>query len=375
MGKIVEIQRGAKRAFMSIVIEVGEEDHVNFPSYSGKEIQTLTPEEIKELLLESGLWPSLRVRPFGKVANPKTNPNAIFVNLMDTNPLAPNPKIFIDSHKDALFNGIEVLSKLTSGKLFVCKEKDLVLENLPDRVVVEEFQGPHPAGNVGTHIHFLYPVNDKRFVWHVGYQEAIAIGYLFTTGKIFTERVISLAGPVVKAPRLIQTRVGASIDEIVEGQLKEGENRVISGSVLSGRKAIESLNFLGYYDYQISAIEEGRKREFMGWMLPGFNKFSFQKIFASCFLGKKNFSFTSSRNGSLRAIVPIGAYEKVVPMDILPTILFRSLLANDLEKSIELGCLELVEEDLALCSFVSHSKIDYGEALRNMLTSIEKEGL
>ena len=246
---------------------------------------------------------------------------------------------------------------------------------MPDPCRREEFDGPHPSGTVGFHIHTLDPVDRNKTVWYVGYQDVIAIGVLFSTGNLDLERVVSLAGPVVTRPRQIRTRVGASLDEMVDGELEGGDNRVISGSVFAGRAASgEALGYLGRYHHQVSVIGEGRERRFLGWLAPGVDMFSVKPAFVSRLIPNKRFSFTTSTNGSPRAIVPIGSYEKVMPMDLLPTFLLRALVMHDVERAEQLGCLELEEEDVALLSFVDPGKADYGVHLREVLTTIEKEG-
>ncbi len=232
----------------------------------------------------------------------------------------------------------------------------------------------HPAGNAGTHIHHLDPVSATKTVWTISYQDVIAIGLLFTTGVLSTERVISLAGPQVREPRLVRTRLGASLDEINAGQLKDGENRVVSGSVFGGRTASGPFAFLGRYHNQISVLAEGRDRPFLHYLRAGFNNFSSLSIYVSSFFKGKTYDFNTTTNGSERAMVPIGAYERIMPLDILPTQLLRSLIVGDTDTAQKLGCLELDEEDLALCTFVCPGKYEYGPILRNNLTRIEKEG-
>jgi Na+-transporting NADH:ubiquinone oxidoreductase subunit A len=268
-----------------------------------------------------------------------------------------------------------VISRLTAGKVFVCKAPGAAIPG-EDLGFVEmvEFEGPHPAGLPGTHIHFLDPVSREKTVWHLNYQDVIAIGGLFVTGRLDSRRVISLAGPAVGNPRLIRTRLGASTDQLVEGELTEGENRLISGSPLSGHTAEGPLAFLGRYHLQVSALAEGRAREFFGWVMPGLNRFSVKNIFASSLLRGKTYPLTTTTHGGRRAIVPIGAYEKVVPLDVLPTFLLRALEVDDVEQAEAFGCLELDEDDLALCTFVCPGKGDYGSMLRRNLTIIEKEG-
>ena len=242
------------------------------------------------------------------------------------------------------------------------------------RISTHEFGGIHPAGNPGTHIHHLDPVSATKTVWTIGYQDVIAIGELFVSGKLPTERVISLAGPQVEQPRLVRTRVGASIPELTNGQLRDGENRVVSGSVFGGRAARGAFGYLGRYHQQITVLEEGRDRPFLHYLRAGINNFSVLNIYVSKLFGGKKFDFTTTTNGSERAMVPVGAYERIMPLDILPTQLLRSLIVGDTDMAQKLGCLELDEEDLALCTFVCPGKYEYGPILRDNLTRIEKEG-
>ena len=291
---------------------------------------------------------------------------------MDTNPLAGDPQLVIKEQAAAFKQGLTVLKKLTEGKLFVCKAPGA---DIPSAGVetTEEFSGPHPAGLSGTHIHYLYPVSEQRTVWTVGYQDVIAVGQLFTTGKLYTDRVISLAGPQVMQPRLVRTRIGADLAQLTAGGLKDGENRMISGSVFGGRTAAGELAFVGRFHDQISVILEGRDRPLLHYLRAGVNNFSVMPLYLSKLLGKR-FAFTSTTNGSERAMVPVGAYEKIMPLDILPTQLLRALIVEDMESAISLGALELDEEDLALCSFVCPGKYEYGPILRKNLTRIQAEG-
>ena len=374
-GKIVEINRGAKRAFKSMVIEKSGNDEVTFKSYSENELSNLSFDSVKENLIESGMWTSLRVRPFAKVADPSTTPNAIFITAIDTNPLAPSIEKVLEGKEKAFENGLKVLSNLTEGDLHLCQAPN---SNIPtissDKLKVTEFSGPHPAGLVGTHIHFLAPVSSSKKVWYVNAQDVVSIGKLFTTGKIDTERVISLGGPQVKNPTLIKTEVGASVDELVQDQLLDGESRVISGSVLSGVHATGNVAYLGKFHQQISVIKEGREKEFFGWVNPFGNKFSVTSVLVSSLTPKKKLDLSTALNGGHRAIVPVGSYEKVMPLDILPNYLLRALAVDDIEEAEQLGCLELDEDDLALCTFVCPSKVNHMENLRRNLTKIEKEG-
>jgi Na+-transporting NADH:ubiquinone oxidoreductase subunit A len=375
-GRVVAINRGAKRTFQSIVIELDGDEEETFQSFRDSELTGLTREQVIENLLRSGLWTAFRKRPYSKVPSPETVPHSIFVTAIDTSPLAAKPEPFIAENETEFVYGLQVLQRLTEGKLFLCKAAAAAVPGADlDFVTIAEFDGPHPAGLPGTHIHFLDPVSEKKTVWYVGYQDVIAIGRLFTTGRLSVERVISIAGPVVRNPRLVRTRLGANLGELVTGELEEGENRVISGSVLAGRAAIPPFDYLGRYHLQVSALREERERIFLGWQDPGFNKFSVKRIFASAFAGRgRRFPLTTSQEGSKRAMVPIGTYEQVFPFDMVPTFLLRSLIVRDTEQAQLLGCLELDEEDVALCTFVCPGKYEYGPILRDNLNRIEKEG-
>ncbi len=374
-GKIIEINRGEKRVFQSIVIEVAGEDAVEFEKFEPSALSQLSREQVVANLVESGMWTSFRTRPYSKVPEIDSKPNSIFVTAMDTHPLAADPSVIISADSEAFNQGLAIIEKLTDGKVFVCtKENSSIKINTTDRIVNETFSGPHPAGNAGTHIHFLDPVSDTKQVWAVGYQDVIAIAKLFTSGELNIDRVVSLAGPCIKSPRLIKTRIGAALTEVTRGESTEDSVRVISGSVLGGRTSRGPVAYLSRYANQISVIEDQKEREFMGWLSPGLNKFSVLNIYLSKLFSGKLFNFTTTTNGSERAMVPIGAYESIMPLDILPTQLLRSIIVGDTEQAQLLGCLELDEEDLALCTFVCPGKYEYGPILRDNLTRIEKEG-
>jgi Na+-transporting NADH:ubiquinone oxidoreductase subunit A len=376
-GVVKAINRGPKRVLQSVIVELDGGDEVDFKCYSDAELSGVSADEVKANLLASGLWTTLRTRPFSRVPDPASSPRSIFVTAIDTSPLAANPAVVIADRADDFRNGLLLVSKLTEGKVFLCKGPGASIPAEGPRVDVAEFDGPHPAGLVGTHIHHLDPVGPGKTVWHIGYQDVIAIGALFTTGRLIVERVVSLAGPAVARPRLVRTRVGANLCDLVQGQLgSDKEVRVISGSVLHGRKADDWAAFLGRFTNQVTVVEEGREREFMGWIVPSKEKFSFLNVLLSSLpkeRGRK-FTMTTNKNGSPRAIVPVGVYEDVMPMDLLPTQLLRYLVVGDTDMAQALGALELDEEDLALCTFVDPGKHDFGPVLRNSLTQIEKEG-
>jgi Na+-transporting NADH:ubiquinone oxidoreductase subunit A len=374
-GVIKEINRGAKRVLQSVVVEIDGSEQETFASFSSDELVTLDREKVREVLVDSGQWPALRTRPFSKVPALDATPNSVFVTAIDTNPLAADPAIVIAEQAEAFEAGLTVVSRLTDGKVYVCKAPNASIPTSPvAQVEAHEFGGKHPAGLVGTHIHFLDAASAEKQIWHLGYQDVIAFGKLFLTGEIFTDRVISLAGPTVKNPRLIKTQLGASTDNILAGELEDGENRIISGSVLSGTTASGPCAFLGRYHNQVTALLEGREKEFFGWIVPGSKKFSVTRTFLSHLSPSRLFKMTTSTGGSSRSMVPIGNYERIMPLDIIPTLLLRDLISGDLDSAISLGALELDEEDLALCTFVCPGKYEYGPILRERLTTIEKEG-
>ncbi|MFP8966081.1 Na(+)-translocating NADH-quinone reductase subunit A [Pokkaliibacter sp. CJK22405] len=374
-GTVKEINRGAKRVFQSLVIEVAadESDALTFKKYSEDQIKSLGRDQVVEQLSESGLWTALRTRPFSKVPSPESTPKAIFITAMDTNPLSADPAAIIAENSEAFLVGQAVLAKLTEGKLYLCKAAG---SNVPaaSQSTVQEFGGIHPAGNVGTHIHFLDPVGPHTVVWHIGYQDVIAVGQLFTTGKLNVERVVAVAGPQASNPRLLKTRVGASLEQLCAKEQKSGANRIISGSVFSGFAAHGPTAYLGRYHNQISILLEGSQREFMAWITFGGERYSLLNVLSSAFNRKRKLSFTTTTNGSERAMVPVGQFEEVMPLDILPTQLLRALVVSDIDTAIKLGCLELDEEDLALCTFACTGKYEYGPILRDNLTRIELEG-
>ncbi|MAX65519.1 MAG: Na(+)-translocating NADH-quinone reductase subunit A [Bacteriovoracaceae bacterium] len=370
-GEVLEINRGARRAFESLVIKVESEDHVSFESYKGSDLSQYNSQDVRDLLIESGQWTALRRRPFSKVAKPDETPSSIFVTAIDTHPLSPDPALIIKNNEEAFAKGIKVLKKLCE-KVFLCTAQGSTVQP-QEGVTKKEFSGPHPAGLVGTHIHFLDPVGEKKFVWHIGYQDVIALGKLIENGEIFTDRVIALAGPAAKNPRLLKTRMGAAINELCKDEVKFDKVRYISGSVFGGRNAKDSFGYLGRFHNQVSLLAEGGHRELLGWHSPGFDKFSVKPIYLSKLFSKK-FAFDTDTNGSLRSIVPIGSYEKVMPLDILPTFLTRALMSGNTDMCVKLGALELDEEDLSLCTFVDPCKNDFAIKLRENLTEIEKEG-
>ncbi|UTW08412.1 Na(+)-translocating NADH-quinone reductase subunit A [Pseudomonas benzenivorans] len=372
-GVVSAIHRGEKRVLQSVVIDLDGDDQLTFAQYPVAQLDSLSADQVRENLQQSGLWTALRTRPFSKVPAIDAVPSSIFVTAIDTHPLAADPAVVIGEYASDFENGLKVLSRL--GKVFLCKAEGASLPGEQQaNVQAEAFAGPHPAGLTGTHIHFLDPVSAQKSVWSIGYQDVIAAGKLFTSGQLWVERVVALAGPVVEQPRLLRTRLGANLEELTAGQLQSGYNRVISGSVLGGRTAQGAFAFLGRYHVQVSCLAEGADRELMHYLRAGVNKHSVLNIFVSKLMAAKKFAFSTTTNGSPRAMVPVGNYEAVMPLDILPTQLLRYLIVGDTEMAQKLGCLELDEEDLALCTYVCAGKYEYGPILRDNLARIEKEG-
>ncbi len=374
-GKISAVNRGQRRVLQSVVVELDGTDEETFPSFDRSQLDRLGASEAVDILITSGLWTALRTRPFGRIPAPDTSPHSVFVTAIDTNPLAPDPAVIIAEDKDSFSAGLKVVSKLSEGPTFVCTapRADVPCPE-SDKFRRGEFEGPHPAGLVGTHIHFLDPVGKTKTVWHIGYQDVLAIGRLFLTGRLATERVVSIGGPMVRNPRLLRTRAGANMSELIEDETKPGDDRVISGSVLFGHRATGTYGWLSRYHNQISIIGEGSPREFLAWARPGIDKYSSLKAYAGHLLRRGDFALTSTQNGSPRAMVSTGSFERVMPLDILPTVLLKSVLVRDTDAAQDLGALELDEEDLALCSFVCNGKYDYGPHLRATLDEIEANG-
>jgi Na+-transporting NADH:ubiquinone oxidoreductase subunit A len=383
-GEIVALNRGARRALQSIVIQLSAAEQSDpasaetetFAAYTGADVEAMDGAQVRDLLVESGLWTAIRQRPFSKVPAPTDTCHALFITAINTEPNGLDPQVVYATAAEDFHRGVKALAKLTDGDVFLCRAKGSTIDaGGAAGVKVEEFTGKHPAGLPGTHIHFLAPVNREHVAWYVGLQDVIAVGRLVATGVLDPERVVSLAGPAVTKPRLLRTRLGASIDELTASETSGTDVRTVSGSVLHGRTAAGDVwGYVGRYAQQIAVLGEGHERKFLEWLTPGFKKFSLVRVFGAAWLGRKSFDFTTTTNGGHRSMVPIGMYERVTPLDIMPTFLLRALVANDVERAEALGCLELDEEDLALFTMVSPGKEDFGSDLRRNLTEIWKEG-
>ncbi|MGI3130975.1 Na(+)-translocating NADH-quinone reductase subunit A [Halopseudomonas pachastrellae] len=372
-GTISAINRGEKRVLQSVVIDIDGDDAVSFDAHSAATLEQLSDQQVRDQLVASGLWTALRTRPFSKTPAVDAKPSSIFVTAMDSNPLAADPVVIIKQHAAEFENGLKVLARM--AKVWLCKADGVSLPGESvSGVSTESFAGPHPAGLAGTHIHHLDPVGESKSVWQINYQDVIAFGVLFTEGRIWTDRYVALAGPQVEKPRLLKTRLGAQLDELTAGELKSGDNRLISGSVFGGRAARGPVAYLGRFHSQVSVLKEGNERQMLHYLRAGVKKHSVLNIFVSKLNPSRLFDFDTSTNGSPRAMVPVGNYEMVMPLDILPTQLLRYLVVGDTDMAQKLGALELDEEDLALCSYVCAGKYEYGPILRDNLTRIEKEG-
>ncbi|MCV6592776.1 MAG: Na(+)-translocating NADH-quinone reductase subunit A [Silicimonas sp.] len=369
-GTVKAINRGARRKLISVEISVGDGGApVDFSGIG----DVATREGLVERLCAAGLWTAFRTRPYSKVPAIDATPKAIYVTALDTEPLAADPAIAIGEEADAFAKGLEAVASLSGGTTYLCQGDSALPGADVAGVEAVTFTGPHPAGLAGTHIHFLEPPLSEEQVWTIGYQDVLVIGRLMLTGQYDARAIIALAGPACRDPRLVRTVAGASMADLVATDLPGFPVRMISGSVLSGRMGGGPSAYLGRYARQITLIEEDKKQIPMGWIRPMFAKYAVQPVLGSA-LSKKKFPLTSNLNGGRRAMVPLGTFEELMPQDFLPTQLLRALLVMDTDQAQALGALELDEEDLGLVGFACPAKYEYGMALRDCLTKIEKEG-
>lgn len=374
-GEIVDIVRGERRRLLAVTIRPDESlEPIRFTQFDEDALAEISAEQVREQLQKSGAWSLLRQRPFDKTPKIDATPQAIFVNTMDSNPLAVNPMLAFADREADYQAGLTVLSKLTAGPVHVVHEpKTKLPQTLARHVQYHAIDGIHPAGLVGTHIHFIDPVSANKTAWHLNLQDLLAIGHLFRTGYLDNERIISIAGPGVINPQFVKTRIGVSLTHVLKDNLAEGEQRIISGSIFAGRQTDAETAFLGFYDKQVVVLPEGRESIFLEFMRPGMNSYSRTRAYLGRFL-KKPLPFTTSMQGSPRPIVPFGIYDEVMPLDILPTLLLKALIIKDTDTAVQLGALELAEEDVALLTYVDPGKHDFGAILRENLEQIEEEG-
>ncbi|MBK8806658.1 MAG: Na(+)-translocating NADH-quinone reductase subunit A [Bacteroidales bacterium] len=371
-GVVVSINRGERRKLLEIVIE--SDETLEFETFTSGKPSDFSEEQIKSNLLQSGLWVAIKQRPYAIIANPKDKPKSIFISAFDSSPLAPDYNFIIKDNKKSFQTGIDILSKLTSGKVNLNLHDKFENSSFTDckNVVVNTFSGPHPAGNVGIQIHHIDPINKGEIVWVVNVQDVVQIGKLFEEGKYLAQKVIAITGSLVKKPAYLNITSGIALPAVLADNLKEGNPRVISGNVLTGNKTTVS-GFLGFYDSQITVIEEGDEPEFFGWATPGFNKHSASRAFWSWLAPKKEFSLNTNYHGGVRPFVFTGVYEKVLPMDIYPMQLLKAIIVEDIDKMEQLGIYEVAEEDFALCEYVCPSKIEIQSLIRKGLDQIRKE--
>jgi Na+-transporting NADH:ubiquinone oxidoreductase subunit A len=369
-GKVVAINRGDRRKILDIEIE--SDNKFESEQFSIGELSSINRDSIKEVLLSSGLWPYLIQRPFGIIAKPSDTPRDIFVSGFDSAPLAPSYDFSLANDLKSFQKGIDVLAKLTDGKVYLGVRSGSKLAEVKN-AEVNVFDGPHPAGNVGIQIHHLKPINKGDKVWTVDPQAVVFIGRLFSDGKLNFSKIVSLTGSEVKNPMYYKTVVGVKASPIVSGKTEaSGKERIIAGNVLTGKK-MNADDYLNFYANQITVIPEGDNYEFLGWAMPRFNKFSFSRAYFSWLTPGKTYRADANLNGEERAYVMTGQYEKVLPMDILPVHLIKSIMADDIDKMELLGIYEVIEEDLALCEYVCTSKIEVQHILRKGIDLIVKE--
>lgn len=376
-GKVVAVNRGAKRTLLAVVIETdGKQETETFQKFSEEQIQNISKADVTGVLLKGCLWPVIRQRPFSKVANPHDKPKAVFVHAMNTEPLAPDIDFILEHREKEFRMGLTILRRLTGGDVHLCiKEgsRSRALTQAKD-VHIHSFSGPHPAGNVSTHIHYVDPVNKGDLVWYIEAQDVLRVAELFLNGAYPAQRIVAVTGEGAAEKNRVYagTVVGAPVTSLLGGGDLRQNMRYLSGSVLAG-KDVGGDGFVRFYDSQITVIPEGGRREFLGWLSPGVNKYTFSKTFVSAFLPPREVSLDSDEHGSHRAIVMNNVYDALVPLDIMTYFLLKAVIAGNIEEAEELGILECDEEDFALCAFACPSKTDVGGIIRKGLDLIEKE--
>ena len=370
-GKVVSVNRGERRRILEVVIETDEK--AGSVDFKKADPNSLSGDEIKKALLSSGLWPFIKKRPYGIIASPEEKPISIYISTFDTAPLAPDYGFILKDQLSTFQTGIDALAKLTEGKINLGVTTNSAFTSIKN-VVINAFEGPHPAGNVGIQIHNTKPINKGEVVWTLNVQDVLFIGRLFETGKVDFSRIIALTGSEIENPKYYQTVLGAPVSLVTDKKLKKVDykQRIISGNVLTGTK-VKPQMFLGFYDSHVTVIPEGDDYEFLGWANMGANKFSATKTFLSSLLPKKDYEMNANMHGGDRAFVMSGQYEKLVPMDLLPVYLLKAILVNDIDKMERLGIYEVIEEDLALCEYACTSKIRVQDILRTGINTMIKE--
>jgi Na+-transporting NADH:ubiquinone oxidoreductase subunit A len=374
-GVVTAIVRGEKRRIEAICITTDQ--HVEYVEFEKHDPKTLSREKIIEKMLESGVWAMLRQRPYGCIAHPDDMPKGIFISAFDTAPLAPDYDFIVHGQGAAFQTGLDALAALTQGKVHLnlqSEDAGISQEFLNAKnVQINYFKGMHPAGNVGTQINKIAPVNKGETVWYLRVQEVITIGKLFLEGKFDATRIVAFTGSEVRHPHYFRTQMGVSVKKLAEmAGILHDDVRYISGNVLTGTN-IGTDGYLGYYDHQITVIPEGNHHELLGWMMPRFGKFSAWRAYLSWLTPWKKYALDTNLNGGKRAFVFNGKYEQVFPFDIYPVQLMKAIITEDIDMMENLGIYELEEEDVALCEFICPSKIEWQAELRKGLKKKKKE--
>tara|TARA_B100001142_G_scaffold263350_1_gene266600 strand:- start:131 stop:1537 length:1407 start_codon:yes stop_codon:yes gene_type:complete len=372
-GEVIDIVRGAKRRILEVIIKADAE--ITYERFKILSANELSREQIIDNMLKSGVWPFIRQKPYDIIANPTDVPKAIFISSFDSSPLAIDNDFALYGMEDLFQKGLDYIVKLSNGETHL----NIDANTNPSKVFasskgvkINYFSGPHPSGNVGVQIHHIDPINKGDIVWYLEPQDVLAIARLFTEGRYDVSRIVALVGSQVSKPRYYRAISGASVSSFLLDNLKDGSNRIISGDVLTGTSIGLDGN-LGFYDTTITAIAEGDNQEFLGWILPGFEKFSASKTFFSWLNPSKKFVIDSNMHGEERAYVVTGSYEKVLPMDIFPLQLIKAIMIEDIELMENLGIYEVSPEDLALCEFVCTSKMEVQSIIRYGLDLVRKE--
>ncbi len=371
-GEVQVVNRGERRRILEVVVKSDGQNETE--SFGKIDVSSASKEEIKEKILAAGLWPFLRQRPYNVVANPADTPKAIFISAFDSSPLAPDYDFIVSGQEKELQAGISALAKLTDGSVHVGVNSDSASKEFVSLqgVSVHQFSGPHPAGNVGIHIHHVSPINKGEIVWVIQPQEVISLGKLVLEGIYDASRIVALTGSELVKRTYVRSKVGAAIRPYIENNVTDGHLRYISGNVLTGEHISEN-GYLGSYHSQLTVIPEGDEYTFMGWASAGLKRFSISKSFFSWLTPKKEYALNANMNGAHRAIIMSGQYDKVLPMDILPEHLIKAIITEDIDRMEQLGIYEVAEEDLALCEFVCTSKLEIQSILRKGIDVMIKE--
>ena len=372
-GRIVAVNRGERRRILEVVIK--SDGQFSYEESGKADPGSLNRDEIVSRLLKTGIWPFFRQRPYGIIPKPEEKPRSIFISGFDSAPLAPDYDFIMQDTAAEFQAGIDVLRKLTDGKIHLNLNSDYPPCDacLNARgVEINYFSGPHPSGNPGIQIHHIDPVHKNGTVWYINPQDLLVVGRLFMRGIADFSRIVALTGSEVLKPRYFRTIMGASVDNLLKDNLKGGNNRFISGNVLTGSR-IPSDGFIGFYDSQVTVIPEGDDFRFAGWAAPGLDRFSASRAFFSWLMPGREYVHDTNLNGGERAFVMTGQYEKVLPMDIIPQQLIKAIIVEDIDKMENLGIYEVVEEDLALCEYVCTSKIEVQSLLRKGIELMIKE--